>query len=446
MDRPNLVVDIGTYETSVALVTGGRVRLVPCPASGAARWPSCAAVDGDRVVVGAAARRVPDGRYVDAVRAVVDGGGDGRALLAHYLAAVREEADRQAGAAVDRLTLAIPTGYGPSDPRRAAVRDAAGDSGFPDAELVGDAVAAVEDVRVFADLPDGALVLVCDLGLQWTVTLARVDPGGATPLGTDAGGRVRPAARGRRPGRTGGRRPARAGAGPAGQAPARRDRRGHRLARAGRAAVPADPGRARALRRAGAAVAAGKRPRGRRPRRSRPRRRRRGGAGRRRGPAARRGADPARAPRPAGRDPRRTGAVGDPRRGPVVGARRRADGAGRDAGMAPGAGPVGRAGRRAGDGPVAGRGGRAVPCRRRARPGPYARGTGGRPDRGPRRRARGAPAAARRRGGPGDGGGGGPAGVPGRRSGAGAPAPRVRASCSRRTAGCSPSGPARARR
>ena len=186
MDRPNLVVDIGTYETSVALVTGGRVRLVPCPASGAARWPSCAAVDGERVVVGAAARRVRDGRYVDAVRAVVDGGGDGRALLAHYLAAVREEADRQVGAAVDRLTLAIPTGYGPSDPRRAAVRDAAGDSGFPDAELVGDAVAAVEDVRVFADLPDGALVLVCDLGLQWTVTLARVDPGGATPLGTDA--------------------------------------------------------------------------------------------------------------------------------------------------------------------------------------------------------------------------------------------------------------------
>lgn len=182
------MVDIGTYGTSVALVTGGGVEMVPCPVSGVARWPSCLAVEGDEVLVGAAARRLSGtDRYVDAVRAVVDaGGGDGRSVLAGYLAAVRAEADRSAGAAVDRLTLVVPVGYGRHDPRRAVLRAAAADAGLPDAVLVDDAVSAVEAARATVELPDGAPVLVCDVGLLWTVTVVRADAGRPVPLGTDA--------------------------------------------------------------------------------------------------------------------------------------------------------------------------------------------------------------------------------------------------------------------
>jgi hypothetical protein len=95
-------------------------------------------------------------------------------VLAAYLGVLRLEAEHRHGVKVDRLALTVPDAYGPQDRRREALIAIAAEAGFPDVELVGDAAAAVLDPYTHGDQPDGALVLVCDLGASWSVSLARV--------------------------------------------------------------------------------------------------------------------------------------------------------------------------------------------------------------------------------------------------------------------------------
>ncbi|MEU8079125.1 Hsp70 family protein [Catellatospora citrea] len=181
-----LVVDFGTYQTTAALVTGAQVHPVPCPVTGALSWPSAVCLDGNDLLVGTAAvqRReaLPRG-FAAGPRQSLDSGepvrlGDRQAsapeVLAVFLRTLRQEAERRFGVTVDRLALTVPAAYAPHDGRREALIALASDAGFPDVEVVADATAALLDPHTHGDLPDGALVLVCDLGASWTVSLARM--------------------------------------------------------------------------------------------------------------------------------------------------------------------------------------------------------------------------------------------------------------------------------
>ncbi|GAA1756908.1 Hsp70 family protein [Luedemannella helvata] len=203
MTEPILVVDFGTSGTAAALVLGNQVRLVKEPASGQARWPSSVCLDGDGFVVGTVAERrkrsLPR-RYVDGPRRAVDADasiwlGDreitGSEALVAYLVAIKGDAERFYGGQVDRLTLTVPAGYQVPDPRRERLIAIGEQAGFRDVELVTDAVCAVLDPETGPAVPDGALVLVCDLGSTWCVTLARRQGDEVIPLEseTSAAGR-----------------------------------------------------------------------------------------------------------------------------------------------------------------------------------------------------------------------------------------------------------------
>ncbi|GAA1414069.1 Hsp70 family protein [Catellatospora coxensis] len=181
-----LVVDFGTYQTTAALVAGTQVHPVPCPVTGALSRPSAVCLDGDDLLVGSAAVRrrevLPRG-FAAGPRQSLDSGepvrlGDRQAsaqeVLAVFLRTLRHDAERRFGVTVDRLALTVPAAYTPHDARRSLLVALATDAGFPDVELVGDATAAVMDPYTHGDQPDGALVLVCDLGASWTVSLARM--------------------------------------------------------------------------------------------------------------------------------------------------------------------------------------------------------------------------------------------------------------------------------
>lgn len=195
-----LVVDLGSYAGSAAVTTGDRLRLVPDPVTGSARWPASALHNGAGLVVGGAAEQHRDaapGRYVPAVRRAVDAGttvwlGDrqytGVELATAYLRCMVEHAQRTQDGPIDRLVLTVPPGYPAADPRRSALLSAATAAGFPDAELVADSAAATLDPEVSHDLPDGALVLVCDLGATWTVALLEWHPDGAVQLAQETSG------------------------------------------------------------------------------------------------------------------------------------------------------------------------------------------------------------------------------------------------------------------
>lgn len=168
MTRPVLVVDFGTSGTSAAVVAGRQVGLVKEPLTGALRWPSAPGPVGP----GERQASAPD-------------------LLATGLPGIRAEAERLHGGLVERLALAVPASYRVADPRREMMISAATAAGFPDVELVSDSVAAVLDPRAEVALPDGSLVLVCDLGATWSASLLRVDGDRTTQLGqeTSTGGR-----------------------------------------------------------------------------------------------------------------------------------------------------------------------------------------------------------------------------------------------------------------
>ena len=203
MTEPILVVDFGTSGTAAALVLGSQVRLVKEPASGLARWPSSVCLDTDGFVVGTVAERrkrsLPR-RYVDGPRRAVDADasiwlGDreitGIEALIAYLAAMKSDAERFYGGQVDRLTMTVPAGYQVPDPRRDHLISIGERAAFRDVELVTDAVCAVLDPEAGPPVPPGGLVLVCDLGSTWCVTLAQRQGDEIVPLGseTSAGGR-----------------------------------------------------------------------------------------------------------------------------------------------------------------------------------------------------------------------------------------------------------------
>ncbi|MBV1854482.1 Hsp70 family protein [Catellatospora tritici] len=200
MTQPILVVDFGAYQTSAAVVTGTQLHPVPCPISGAMRWPSAVCLDGDSLVVGTAAvqrRELLPRWFAAGPRQALDTGepihlGDRTVsatdVLAAYLKVLRAEAEQRTGQPIERLALTVPSAYGPQDPRRQQLLALAADAGFPDAELVGDAVSAVVDPHTHGDFPDGALLLVCDLGASWSVALTRVDGEHPVVLGQETSG------------------------------------------------------------------------------------------------------------------------------------------------------------------------------------------------------------------------------------------------------------------
>jgi hypothetical protein len=197
MSQAILAVDCGTWATAAALVADDRTTPVVDPVTGAARWRTSVYVDGDRLLAGGAAEQRHDaepGRYADGVRPALDatapvvfgaGHADPGEVLAGYLTTLRAEAERQSGRPVDRLALAVPPDYGYRDARRETLRGVAARVGFPDVELVSDALAAVADPLLPARFAEGDFVLVCDLGVTWAVSLVRV---GAGVLGTEISG------------------------------------------------------------------------------------------------------------------------------------------------------------------------------------------------------------------------------------------------------------------
>jgi molecular chaperone DnaK len=185
MTEPILVVDFGTSGTAAALVLGSQVRLVKEPASGLARWPSSVCLDGDTFVVGTVAerrKRSMPRRYVDGPRRAVDADASiwlvdreitGTEALVAYLGAIKSDAERFYGGQVDRLALTVPASYQVPDPRRDHLIAIGERAGFRDVELVCDAACAVLDPETGPPVSDGALVLVCDLGSTWCVTLTQ---------------------------------------------------------------------------------------------------------------------------------------------------------------------------------------------------------------------------------------------------------------------------------
>jgi hypothetical protein len=211
--EPVLVVDFGAWRTSAAVVLDdGQVRPVSEPTTGSLRWPSTALLDGETLLIGDSARHRRDGMarwYVDGIRPAVDAGATirvgeheftGVELLAAYLSGLRGEAQRQAGGAqLRRLVLVVPAGSVGNDGRNQRMVAVAQAAGFPDAELVSDAVAAIADPFLLApdvaevsgspwapppvEREEGSLLLVCDLGLSWAVTLCQWRAGRAVPIG-----------------------------------------------------------------------------------------------------------------------------------------------------------------------------------------------------------------------------------------------------------------------
>ncbi|HTJ33953.1 MAG TPA: Hsp70 family protein [Dactylosporangium sp.] len=203
MTEPILVVDIGSWALSAAVVVPDQLLPVREPVTGAQRWPGgatlVAGAGRGQLTVGVPAEQARDQhprQYVDGVRRAIDANapiwlGDqlvnGVELVGTALEAVVEEARRLYGS-VGRLVLSAPVGYRTHDPRRESLVAAAAMTGFPDVELVCDATAAVLDPMTMLEVPEGGHVLVCDLGATWTATVARVEQGRAVPLSHEGSG------------------------------------------------------------------------------------------------------------------------------------------------------------------------------------------------------------------------------------------------------------------
>jgi hypothetical protein len=203
--EPILVVDIGSWALSAAVVRADLLQPVREPVSGSLRWPGGATLDTGtatlrpRLLVGAAAEQLRDQhprQYVDGVRRAIDANapiwlGDqlvnGVELLSTALDAVVDEARRAYGP-LGRLVLTVPAAYRTHDPRREALIAAASMTGFPDVELVCDAAAAVLDPMTLLEVPEGGYVLVCDLGATWTATLTQMQHGQPVPLSQESSG------------------------------------------------------------------------------------------------------------------------------------------------------------------------------------------------------------------------------------------------------------------
>ncbi|GGM17746.1 Hsp70 family protein [Dactylosporangium sucinum] len=203
MTEPILVVDMGSWAVSAAVLTHDQLHPVREPVTGGLRWPGGATlqtgVGRPRLLVGGAAEHARDQQprqYVDGVRRAVDANapiwlGDqllnAAELVSAALDAVVEEARRIHGP-IGRVVMTVPTGYRTHDPRREVLVAAASVSGYPDVELVGDATAAVLDPMTLLEVPDGSYVLVCDLGATWSATLTQIQRGQPVPLSQESSG------------------------------------------------------------------------------------------------------------------------------------------------------------------------------------------------------------------------------------------------------------------
>ncbi|MDQ7907145.1 Hsp70 family protein [Phytohabitans sp. ZYX-F-186] len=175
-DTPVLVVDFGTTTSAATVVAGEEAWPVPEPVTGAATWPSAVFWDGQQMLVGALAERrkrsEPESfaaefkRGLAADSSVVLGRRRFRPVeqVVALLAAVRAEAERLHGAAISRVLITVPAGYGPSDPRRARMIAAAEAAGLDTVELLPEPVAAAFAPMAGPPFAPGDLVLVYDLG------------------------------------------------------------------------------------------------------------------------------------------------------------------------------------------------------------------------------------------------------------------------------------------
>jgi molecular chaperone DnaK len=198
-----LVVDVGSWALTAAMIVGEQVHPVPEPLTGMLRWPAGASLDGRELLVGAAAerhRQVAPRQYLDGIRRTIDSSAPvwfgqqqltGTEALAAALDAIATEARRLNSASVDRLVLTVPAAYRMHDQRREALVSAAAIAGFPDVELVADSVAAALDPLTRIVPAEGAHLLVCDLGANWTATLVLAQHGRLVQIGqeTSGGGR-----------------------------------------------------------------------------------------------------------------------------------------------------------------------------------------------------------------------------------------------------------------
>lgn len=203
MTEPVLVVDMGSWAMSAAVVAREQLHLVREPVTGATRWPGGASLDPapgrPRLSAGAAAEQARDQHprhYVDGVRRAVDANapiwlGDqlvnGVELVTAALDAIVAEATRQHGK-IERLVVTVPAAYRTHDPRREVLVSAAAVAGFPDVELVHDPSAAVLDPLAALDVAEGGYVLVCDLGATWSATLTQMQHGVPVPLSQESSG------------------------------------------------------------------------------------------------------------------------------------------------------------------------------------------------------------------------------------------------------------------
>lgn len=176
MSEPMLVVDFGTSTSSAALVVGDSVRLVKEPASGSWCWPSAVCLDGENLLVGTAAERL---RRIDPLvyRAefkrdlgdpvpIVLGDKSFRPedLVAEFIVALRQQAQRLCDQQLHRLVLTVPASYAVADTRRDLMIDAGVAAGFAEVELLTEPVAAAFAPVAGAPIRSGELVLVYDLG------------------------------------------------------------------------------------------------------------------------------------------------------------------------------------------------------------------------------------------------------------------------------------------
>ncbi len=186
MAEPILAVDLGTATSAAAIVAQRRTALLRDPLTGDGAWPSAICASDTGLLTGTAAerrKRAEPGRYVDGPRRAVDaqttirvGAREltGTQALTAYLSAMAAEARAVYGAPIPRVVLTVPAGYAVPDARRDTLIAVGEAAGFAEVELVADAVAVALDPQTGADLPDGSLVVVADLGTTWTVALVQV--------------------------------------------------------------------------------------------------------------------------------------------------------------------------------------------------------------------------------------------------------------------------------
>jgi hypothetical protein len=173
-------VDAGSAWLRAAVVDDTRVEPVLEPGTGAPRWASCALADGS--AVGSAADALKRG-WPEQFRTDLRGLPDHR-LFVELLTTVRLEAEQHLGSPLARAVVGAPAGWPAGHIGRTRLIRTFETAGFRDVEVVAEEVAAVLDPAAGTP-PDGAVVLVCDLGFRGTASAVRAGgPEGGAVLGT----------------------------------------------------------------------------------------------------------------------------------------------------------------------------------------------------------------------------------------------------------------------